>query len=254
MHNSPTPPPPAIPSPTDDQQPPDSPQQDQAGNYGFPPFDDIEARVLGCLVEKQMSTPEYYPLTLNALVAACNQKNNRQPVVEIDDKTVVRALDRLREQKLVWMLHVAGGRVPKYEHRLNERLFLDRPQEMAVLAELLLRGPQTLGQLRTRCERMHPFGDLAEVEAVLDGLAGRGVPIVARLPQLPGHKEPRYMQLLAGPPPEPDPTATVAAEPIRAQVAAEQQRLADLEAKIAELTAEIAELKAAFDSFRRQFQ
>ena len=146
-------------------------------------LNDVEVRVLGCLIEKELTTPEYYPLTLNALTNACNQKSNRDPVLNLEEVEVVRALDSLKFKQLA-LLSAEGGRVPKYRHTLIEKLRLD-PPELAVLAELLLRGPQTVGELRTRGERMHPFPDLASVEDVLGELMARTPP---SLPGSPGSR------------------------------------------------------------------
>src|SRR6202167_5579811 len=153
-----------------------------------------EARVLGSLLEKEVTTPEYYPLSLNALLNACNQKSNREPVTNFDEDTIERVLYTLRDKGLLVNITGAGSRVPKYGHRLSEKLNLGR-REMAILCELMVRGPQTLGELRTRAERMHHFDDLAEVESVLD----RMPELVTRLPRRPGEKEARYAHLLSGP-------------------------------------------------------
>src|SRR6202034_2665889 len=157
-------------------------------------LDADEVRVLGSLLEKEITTPEYYPLSLNALLNACNQKSNRDPVVHFDEDTVERALYTLRDKGLTVNITGAGSRVPKFGHRLSEKLNLGR-RELAVLCELMVRGPQTLGELRTRAERMHPFDDLAEVESVLD----RMPELVTKLPRRPGEKEARYAHLLSGP-------------------------------------------------------
>ena len=214
-----------------------------------------ETRVLGVLLEKALSTPEYYPLSLNALVMGCNQKNNRQPVVAYDDALVVRALDALREKQLAAMVTEAGARVPKYRQRAAEQLGLDE-KDQAVLAELLLRGPQTVGELKNRGERMAPLGDLMAVQAVLDGLAGRPAALVARLPRQAGMKECRYTHLLAG--------AVVAAgedvetgpapEPARVQVLADQARLAALEQEVLALKIEVQALRQELAVVRRQFE
>lgn len=162
-----------------------------------------EVRVLGALAEKQLTTPQYYPLTLNALVNACNQTSNRHPVVRYDDATVERALASLRERGLVRTVLSPGNRAPKYRHVLEEQLTLVR-EELAVTTVLLLRGPQTVGELRTRTERMHPFSSLEEVEAALDRLATRHEePLARRLERQPGQKEARYEHLLGGRTPEP---------------------------------------------------
>ncbi|BBA68781.1 YceH family protein [Geobacter sulfurreducens] len=215
-------------------------------------LNDVEVRVIGCLIEKELATPEYYPLTLNSLTTACNQKSNRDPVMALEESDVVRALDGLK------MKHVAiqaadSGRVPRYRHILSERLRFS-PAELAVLAELLLRGPQTLGELRTRAERMHPFADLAAVEQVLGELAERTPPLVMRLPRQPGRKESRFAHLLAG---EPDLSAEERPAPpegARLQVMAENERIAALESEVAALRAEVAELRQVMQEFRSQFE
>jgi len=215
-------------------------------------LNDVEVRVLGCLIEKELATPEYYPLTLNSLTTACNQKSNRDPVMALEESEVVRALDGLK------MKHVAiqaadSGRVPRYRHILSERLRFS-PAELAILAELLLRGPQTLGELRTRAERMHPFADLAAVEQVLGELAERTPPLVMRLPRQPGRKESRFAHLLAG---EPDLSAeerTATPEGARLQVMAENERIAALELEVATLRAEVGELRQVMEEFRSQFE
>jgi uncharacterized protein YceH (UPF0502 family) len=212
----------------------------------------IEVRVLGCLAEKEMTTPEYYPLSLNALTNACNQKTNREPVMTLDETEVVRALDRLRQLGLATQ-SAEGSRVPKYGHNLPGKFHLE-PEELAVLTELLLRGPQTVGELRARADRMHSFADLAAVEEVLDELMGKEPPLAARLPRQPGRKEHRYTHLLAG---EPDveetaPAATPEAATLR--VRAENERIAALEEEMAALRAEFAKLKEEMAEFKAQFE
>lgn len=160
-------------------------------------LDPVEARLIGALVEKQMTTPQQYPLTLNALVAACNQTSSRNPVVSYDDRTVESALTRLKEKRLLRFVFPSHGRsVTRYRQVLEEVLPLERRQ-LALLAVLLLRGPQTLGELRSRTERMAEFASLDEIDDELDDLASREEPLVARLPREPGRKETRYAQLLA---------------------------------------------------------
>src|SRR5512135_2764118 len=159
---------------------------------------DTEVRVLGCLIEKELATPEYYPLTLNALTAACNQKSNRDPVMQLEETEVVRALDALRFKQLV-LLSSEGGRVPKYRHILTEKFRLSGA-ELALLCELMVRGPQTAGELRSRAERMHPFAGPAAVEEALEELLARNPPLVTWLPRQPGRKEQRYAHLFAGVP------------------------------------------------------
>lgn len=213
-------------------------------------LNEIEVRVLGCLIEKEMATPEYYPLTLNSLTTACNQKSNRDPVMSLEEAEVVRALDRLRFKQLA-LTAADGGRVPKYRHLLAEKLRLG-PAELAVLAELLLRGPQTVGELRTRGERMHPLPDTATVERVLEELAALDPPLVTKLPRQPGRKEPRYAHLLAGEPKEEE--ASPAPEAARVRVMAENERVAKLEEEVATLKEEVAGLRRMMEQFRSQFE
>ena len=213
----------------------------------------VEERVLGCLIEKGITTPEYYPLTLNSLTTACNQKSNRHPVVEFDEKTVVRALDSLRDRELARVVSGADMRVPRYYHRFAEVMELDE-KEVAVLGELMLRGPQTVGELRGRASRMAPFTELAEVSAVLEGLASRQ--LVAQLPRQPGRKESRWAHLLAGAPgvEEGEEEAEPRPEAARRQVRAEDERLAALEKEVAGLRQEVAALGQQLAEFRQQFE
>src|SRR5712691_11127655 len=153
----------------------------------------VEVRVLGALLEKEITTPEYYPLSLNALLNACNQKSNRDPMVNFDETTLQHALQSLRDKGLLLTITGAGSRVPKYGHRISEKLNLGR-RELAILCELMLRGPQTLGELRTHADRMHPFEDLAQVESVIERLSE----LITRLPRRTGEKEARYAHLLSG--------------------------------------------------------
>lgn len=209
----------------------------------------IELRVLGSLIEKELTTPEYYPLSLNALVNACNQKSNRDPVLGLDESEVTRALDSLRFKQFA-LLSGAGGRVPKYRHALVEK-FRFSPAELAILCELMVRGPQTVGELRTRAERMHQFVDLAEVEAGLEDLMGRTPAMVTRLPRQPGRKEPRYCQLFSG---EPDLTEIAApAEAARGGGAA-GEKVARLEQELSELREEVAVLRRTVADFRKSFE
>ncbi len=201
----------------------------------------VEARVLGSLIEKEITTPEYYPLSLNALVNACNQKSNRDPTVSYDEETVLQALELLRNKGLVTTITGAGSRVPKYSHRFSEKLNLGR-REIAILCELMLRGPQTVGELRTRGERLHRFNDLTEVESLLD----RMTEFVVRLPRRPGEKESRYAHLLSGPV---DAAPETAEEPVH-----RADRIGALEAEVDRLRGEFDQLKAQFAEFRRQFE
>lgn len=213
-----------------------------------------EIRVLGSLVEKAMTTPDQYPLTLNALVHACNQKSSRFPVVDYDEKTVVRALDHLRQKKLALLVSSAGGRVPKYEHSAGQTLCLS-DAALALLAVLMLRGPQTVGELRTRTARMHTFGSLTEVQDTLDELCEKedGL-LLKKLPRQTGRKECRYAQLLGGEPELPEHEEGEAApEPARQAVQAEDARIAALEEQVRSLNEELAALRSEFESFRDQF-
>ena len=158
---------------------------------------ETEARVVGCLVEKQLTTPEYYPLTLNALVAACNQKTNREPIVNYDEQTVERALESLREKNLVYIFYGSSSRVPKYKHMLPSVYELDE-REVAVVSVLMLRGAQTIGELNQRTSRLYEFSGLNEISETLDGLAKRDEPLVVRLERQIGQKEARYAHLLSG--------------------------------------------------------
>ncbi len=211
-----------------------------------------EARVLGSLIEKQMATPDYYPLTLNALTAACNQLTSRDPVMSLEDKTVLRTLDTLREKRLVWTVTAAGSRVPKYEHRLTEALTLSQP-ELAVICVLLLRGAQTVGEIRARTERLHHMATWEEAEAVLQGLAGREDPLATCLPLQPGSKEPRYAHLLSGPPAIQERTVEPRSEPARLALVAEDGRIAALEQQVETLRGELGRLRDELAQFKKQF-
>ena len=207
----------------------------------------VEVRVLGSLVEKEMSTPEYYPLTLNALVNACNQKSNRDPAVSYDEDTVADAIDSLRERRLAASITGAGMRVPKFRETLSEKLNLGR-RELAILCELMVRGPQTVGELRDRAGRLHPFSDIDEVESVLQRLIEwQPEALAVRLPRQPGTKEPRTAHLLSGPPAI---APTAAAEPEVPRVG----RLAELEAEVRALREEVRALGERLEEFRAQFE
>jgi uncharacterized protein YceH (UPF0502 family) len=210
-------------------------------------LDALEARVLGSLIEKEITTPDQYPLSLNALQAACNQKTNRQPVLELDQATVQQTLDVLSKRHLIMERSGFGSRVLKYRHRLcngehNPLQFT--AQELALVCELLLRGPQTPGELRTHAQRLAPFADLGVLEATLEALAARSDgPFVVRLPRQPGAREARYAELFSPVPssaePDPAPTTTPATA---GSLAA---RVEELERAVAELKAELAALRAA---------
>jgi len=223
-------------------------------------LDEIEVRVLGALLEKDITTPDYYPLSLNALVNACNQKSNRDPVMALDESAVKDALDRLNEKNLAGQATSADSRVPKYAHRLQEVFNFDR-REMAVLCVLLLRGPQTPGELRGRTERMYKFDDLSVVESALHRLMEREPPLVMKLPRQPGTKESRYAHLLGGEmearskPAEPR-TGQQGAEtqPVAATGSQDDKRITRLETEVRILGQEIADLRQQLEDFRKQFE
>ena len=211
----------------------------------------IEVRVLAALWEKEITTPDYYPLSLNALVNACNQKSNRDPAMNLDEDAVRGALRTLDNNSVARSISAADSRVTKYEHRLQEAFNFDR-REAAIFCELLLRGAQTPGELRSRAERMHHFDDLSEVQSALQRLMNREPPLVKVLARQPGTKESRYMHLLSG---EPDTvTAPEAHEP--SQIASRQSDDKDsrLESEVAELRKDIADLRQQFAAFRKQFE
>jgi len=213
---------------------------------------DIEARVLGALVEKEITTPEYYPLSLNALVNACNQKSNREPVMTLDEDAVRSAIRSLNELGLTRFASSADSRVGKYEHRLNESFNFHR-HEIAILCVLLLRGPQTPGELRTRTERMYAFEDLESVHNALNLLGKREPPLVKVLPRQPGTKEARYVHLLS---PVVDAERVSAVERNYSEQSSEPRgdRLAAMEAELRQLRSEVAALQQQFAQFRKQFE
>lgn len=210
---------------------------------------DVEARVLGALVEKEVTTPDYYPLSLNALVNACNQKSNREPVMELREEDVREALDSLNRQGLAGAARGADSRVTKFEHRLQEAFNFER-REIAVLCVLLLRGPQTPGELRGRTERMYRFQELDEVQTALRRLQERQPPLVKALPRQPGTKELRYAHLLSGDVESWEPPAGMHA----AAPSADSERITRLEAEVLSLQSELAELRRQLADFRRQFE
>jgi uncharacterized protein YceH (UPF0502 family) len=215
------------------------------------PLNPVEVRVLGSLIEKDVTTPDYYPLTLNALTNACNQSSNRDPVVSFAEHDVVRGLDLLRDKKLAYMFQGADSRVPKYGHRMAESFELARP-ETSVMCVLMLRGPQTLGEIRGRTARMHDFASLEDVERTLEALIARPAgPLAAKLRRQPGMKEQRYAHLLAGdvqiqasePAPEPEKAALA--------VRFENERLTQLEDEAAALRADVAELRGQLADLKK---
>ncbi len=219
-------------------------------------LNEMEARVLGALLEKEITTPDYYPLSLNSLVNACNQKSNRDPVMNLDDDSVRDALRTLHDNSLARSVSAADSRVTKYEHRLQEAFNFDR-REAALFCELLLRGPQTPGELRTRAERMHPFDDLSEAQSALQRLMNREPPLVKVLAKQPGTKESRYIHLLSG-----DllsgiagPVSSTARREIPAALEPEKMDgFSRLSSEMAELRRDVADLKQQFAAFRKQFE
>jgi uncharacterized protein YceH (UPF0502 family) len=217
-------------------------------------FSEVEIRVLGCLIEKEITTPEYYPLSLNALVNGCNQKSNREPVLSLDEAAVRQAIRSLSEQALVRSAS-SDSRVAKFEHRLNE-LYNFHRHEIAVLCVLLLRGPQTPGELRTRTERMYEFEDLEAVHSALNHLMRREPPLVKILPRQPGTKESRYMHLFAGEeaPVNHDEAELPASSTAPALNSAAAERITQLEVEVDALRRELETLREQFTSFQKQFQ
>jgi hypothetical protein len=217
-------------------------------------LDPTEVRVLGSLVEKAITTPDYYPLSLNALVNACNQSSNRDPVVEYGEPSVLRALERLRNQKFVFVFEGAVSRVAKYGQKFANTLGLS-PAETAALCVLMLRGPQTTGEIRGRSGRLHEFASLEEVESTLQALAARSPqPLVVRLPRQTGYKESRYAHLLGGPPEAtPTETVTVIVRPVGSGLP-DDARIARLEEEVEGLRRDVAELQAQFSNFKKQLE
>jgi uncharacterized protein YceH (UPF0502 family) len=214
-------------------------------------LNEYELRALGALVEKQMATPEYYPMTLNALVNACNQKNHRDPVVSYDETIVAKALDGLRVKNLAYVFHGSEARAPKYGHLFPKAFDLSEA-ETPLMCVLILRGPQTSGELRSRTQHLRSFGSLAEVETLLQELSSRDEPLVVRLPRQPGSRESRFAHLLGGPvemeqrevPWRPVPSVQLRQS--------EDDKIAKLEEEIASLRLELSELKQQFAEFKRE--
>jgi len=216
---------------------------------------DTEVRVLGCLVEKQVTTPEYYPLTLNALTLACNQKNNRQPVTSLHENAVLAAVESLREKNLVYIFYGSNSRVPKYKHVMPEILHLSQAK-LAIMCVLMLRGPQTVGELRERGSRLYEFSGLEEAEDTLNSLITKdkdNEPLVARLPRQSGQKEARFAHLLGG---ELDLEALAEIE-LQQHAAASKHspadRCAQLEQQVDTLTEQMKSLREEFAEFKKQF-
>ncbi|HET7436340.1 MAG TPA: YceH family protein [Thermoanaerobaculia bacterium] len=208
-------------------------------------LDPIEIRILGSLMEKQLSTPEYYPLTLNALVAACNQKSNREPVMELSEQEVTRALDRLQDEKLVWK--VLGGRATRFDHNLDNVWHLNR-REKALITLLFLRGPQTSGELRGRSDRLQQFDTVAEAEETLRDMAAHSEPLIKQLPRRPGQKEERWAHTAGGAivesavaATEPETQETRSGEPLSARVTRLEEQVSALMNELRELKAKLGE-------------
>ncbi|MGA2077049.1 MAG: YceH family protein [Terriglobia bacterium] len=214
-------------------------------------LDEVEVRVLGALLEKERTTPEYYPLSLNALINACNQKSNRDPVMALDESAVRSALESLNEKNLAGQASSADSRVSKYIHHLQEVFNFDR-RESAVLCVLLLRGPQTPGELRGRTERMYQFDDLSVVESALHRLMEREPPLVMKLARQPGTKESRYAHLLSGELEEW--SALAEPQPVASTAGQDDDRITHLEVEVQSLRKEVAELRQQLDDFRKQFE
>ena len=216
-------------------------------------LDRVEVRVLAKKKKKEITTPDYYPLTLNSLVNSCNQKSNRDPVLTLDPSETMKTLDRLRDRHFAACVHPADSRVEKYEQCFVQALKLTI-QETAVLCELVLRGPQTVGELRGRASRMYPFEDLDEIRAALDALVeNEGGPLVQVLPKQPGRKERRYAHLLCGKALQ-EQEGFEGAKPMISEAASpEKERLLTLERQVQSLKAELVQLKEAFETFKAQF-
>jgi len=215
-------------------------------------LDNVEARVLGALVEKDATTPDYYPLSLNALVNACNQKNNRDPVLELDEDSVRRALASLQQKRLAGPAHGADSRVPKYEHRLQEVFNFGRG-ETAILCVLLLRGPQTPGELRGRTERLFRFEEVADVLSTLQRLMQREPPLVKALPRQPGTKEARYVHLFCGDV-EGETEESFDHSASHSPAHGREERMLRMEEELAALRLRVSELEKTLSEFRKQFE
>lgn len=208
---------------------------------------ETEARIVAALVEKQLTTPEYYPLTLNALIAACNQKTNREPVVSFDERTVQNALEDLRDKNIVYVYYGSTSRVPKYKHMLPQVFELE-PSETAVLCVLMLRGPQTIGEIKERTGRLYDFRDLNDTNETLEALMKRDEPLITRLERAPGQKEARYAHLLCG-----EVTSYTPPERI-ARGTANDERFEKLEQELENVKSELSSFRQEFEAFKKQFE
>jgi hypothetical protein len=216
-------------------------------------LNEYELRVLGALVEKQIATPDYYPMTLNALVNACNQKNHRDPVVAYDEATVAKALETLREKNLAYVFYGSEARTPKYAHLFPKAFDLSEA-EVPLMCVLVLRGPQTPGELRSRTQHLHSFESLAEVEDLLQRLSSREEPLVVKLPRQPGSRESRYAHLLGGQVEFEQTEVAPRAEPVARASRGESEKIAKLEEEVVTLRQELNELKQQFADFKKQFE
>lgn len=238
------------------------------------PLEPVAVRVLGALIEKEYATPDNYPLTLNSLISACNQTSNRDPVMSLDETAVLRGLDELKRRSWARDVHHGSARVVRYREQIGETLHLHQP-ELAILSVLLLRGPQTVGEIKSRTSRLAEFIDLKHVEITLDSLADLSTPLVVALPRRPGQKEMRWAHLLGGAPevgegavdrsgPASSPGSRQLEEPSRGATSPQAapagspggggDRIGALEAEVAALRAEVAGLREELDAFRRQFE
>lgn len=216
-----------------------------------PTLNEYELRALGALVEKQIATPDYYPMTLNALVNACNQKNHRDPVVSYDETIVARALDSLREKNLAYVFHGSESRTPKYGHLFPKAFDLSEA-EVPLMCVLILRGPQTSGELRSRTQHLRNFESLAEVETLLQGLSLRDTPLIVKLPRQPGSRESRFAHLLGGPVEMEIREAAPHQVPSAQKAQVENDKIMKLEEEIASLRQELGELKRQFAEFKKE--
>jgi uncharacterized protein YceH (UPF0502 family) len=214
-------------------------------------LNEYELRALGAMVEKHIATPDYYPMTLNALVNACNQKNHRDPVVSYDETIVAKALDSLREKNLAYVFHGSEARAPKYGHLFPKAFDLSEA-ETPLMCVLILRGPQTSGELRSRTQHLRSFGSLAEVETLLQGLSLREEPLIVKLPRQPGSRESRFAHLLGGPVEMEQSEAPPHLAPSVLQRHSENDKIAKLEEEIASLRMELSELKQQFAELKRE--
>lgn len=218
-----------------------------------PTLNEYELRVIASLVEKQIATPDYYPMTLNALVNACNQKNHRDPVVSYDESTVGKALESLKEKKLAYVFHGSEARVPKYGHVFAKGYELDE-LEVPLICVLILRGPQTAGELRSRTAHLRNYESLSIVEETLQSLAAREHPLVVRLPRQPGARESRFAHLLGGDIDIESFTAQARTEGTSGRAGADHERVGRLEEEVAALRRDLEEVKTQLESFRKQFE